>query len=76
MFDMDLHSTVRGVSMVLCAVVLTLAFLAIVYTHWAHRRRAQTHFHTTTLQEMGWSITPMLMVLALVAAAFKDFWLV
>lgn len=62
--------------MVFCAVVLTVAFMAIVYTHWSHRRRAQTHFHASVVQEMGWSVTPVLMVLALVGVAFKDFWLV
>lgn len=76
MSDLDWHSTVRHASMVFCVVVLAVAFAAILYTHWSHRRQAQSHFHGSTLEEMSWSLAPMLMVLGLVAVAFKDFWLV
>lgn len=76
MFDLGILQTARSLSLALCAVVLALAFVGILYAHWTHRRNADSHFHASTLEEMSWSLAPMLMVLAVVAAAFKDFWLI
>lgn len=76
MTDLHLLHAARSLSLLLCAVVFVVAFSAILYAHWAHRRQAQAHFHASTLSEMGWTLTPLLMVLALVGVTFKDFWLV
>jgi heme/copper-type cytochrome/quinol oxidase subunit 2 len=69
-------TTAREFSLMTCAVLLLLAFSAVLWTHWQHRRSEQSTFHASTLTEMGWSITPVLMVLTLVSVAFKDYWLV
>jgi heme/copper-type cytochrome/quinol oxidase subunit 2 len=62
MIDMQFTLAARewllGASVVLFAVVLT----AILASHWHHHKHADEHFHTSTLTEMAWSVTPMLMV--------------
>ncbi|MEY4122356.1 MAG: hypothetical protein RLZZ457_1194 [Pseudomonadota bacterium] len=62
MIDMQFTLAARewllGASVVLFAVVFT----AILASHWHHHKHADEHFHTSTLTEMAWSVTPMLMV--------------
>lgn len=75
MANLSLLEFARSFSMVLCAAMLAVVLVTILATHWAHRRKAESHFHATTFSEMSWSLAPMLMVLAVVTAALKDFWL-
>ena len=70
MFDLTLA---RNMSLMLSGVVLLLAFSGIIWTHWQHRRRVNEHFHRSVLVEMAWSLTPVVMTLALVVVVFKDF---
>lgn len=69
-------TTAREFSLLMCTLMLVLAFAAVLWTHWQHRRTEQSTFHASTLTELGWSLTPALMVFALVSVAFKDYWLV
>ncbi len=74
MSDIQGLGTARSVSLIICAVMFAMAFTGILLAHWSHRRRANDHFHTTTLIEMSWSVAPMLMVVAVLASTFKIFW--
>ncbi|BDU58125.1 hypothetical protein LMORI2_11070 [Limnohabitans sp. MORI2] len=62
MIDMQFTLAARewllGASFVLFAVV----FVAILASHWHHHKHADEHFHASTLTEMAWSVTPMVMV--------------
>ena len=62
MIDMQFTLAARewllGASFVLFAVV----FVAILASHWHHHKHADEHFHASTLPEMAWSVTPMVMV--------------
>ena len=62
MIDMQFTWAARewllGASFVLFAVV----FVAILASHWHHHKHADEHFHASTLTEMAWSVTPMVMV--------------
>lgn len=62
MIDMQFTLAARewllGASFVLFAVV----FVAILVSHWHHHKHADEHFHASTLTEMAWSVTPMVMV--------------
>lgn len=59
-FTLAAREWLLGASVVMFAVVFT----AILASHWHHHKHADEHFHTSTLTEMAWSVTPMLMVLA------------
>ena len=74
--DVNVLSTARSFSLMLCAIVFVMAFTVILYAHWLHHRQTTQAHHRSLVAEMGWSLTPMLMVLAVVGVTFKDFWLV
>jgi len=57
-FTLAAREWLLGASVVLFAVV----FAAILASHWHHHKHADEHFHASTLTEMAWSVTPMLMV--------------
>lgn len=57
-FTIAAREWLLGTSIVLFCVV----FAAILASHWFHHKHADEHFHTSTLTEMAWSLTPMLMV--------------
>jgi heme/copper-type cytochrome/quinol oxidase subunit 2 len=64
----------RSASLWFCAIVFLVALSAVILTHWQHRRQSTQHFHSTTFSELGWSLTPVMMVVCLVGVAFKDYW--
>lgn len=67
-------TTLRSAMLVLISVVFVLTLSGIVWTHWSWRRKLQSHFHASTISEMGWSLAPVSMTLALAGVAFKGFW--
>lgn len=68
---------IREMLLLLCLLLLGLAFAALLWASWRHHRRgqvAQDNFHSSLVVEMAWTIAPCIIVLLLVWPIVRIFW--
>lgn len=67
----------QTVLMLVCMMIFSVAFAALLVASWRHHRVEQVHgrnFHSDLWVEMSWTIAPCVIVLALAWPTVKTFW--
>ncbi len=67
----------RWTLMVICVLIFSLSFVALLVASWRHHRLDKPsgeNFHSSLLVEISWTIVPCVIVLILVWPTAKIFW--